>query len=79
MKTYTETLVVIEAWPEEGGRGAVCTTLLLNCATVLLKVCAHLGWWHVVVLMRVGNRWTGVRRHWQTQVLVKILDRDTRV
>ena len=70
---------VIEARPEEGSGGAVRATLLSNCAIVLLKVRACSGWQHVVVLMRVGDRWTGVRRHWQTQVSVKILDRDTRV
>ena len=80
MHMYMETLAVIEVWPEEGGGGAVRATLLSNCATVLLKMRAHLGQQCVVVLMRVGDRWTGVRRHWQTQVLgeVKILDRDTR-
>ena len=72
-----ETLAVIEVRPEEGGRGAVRATLLSNCVTGLLKVCAHSGWRHVVVLMWVGDRWTGAQRRWQTQVLgeVKILDR----
>ena len=77
MQTYTETLVVIEARPEEGGRGAVRATLLSNCTTGLLKVRARSGRRRVVVLMRVGDRWTGARRHWRTQVSgeVKILDR----
>ena len=81
MQMYTETLVVIEARPEEGGGGAVCATLLSNCAMVLLKVHARSGRRCVVVLMRVGDRWTGARRRWRTQVLgeVKILDRDARV
>ena len=80
VQTYTETLVVIEAWPEEGGGGAVRATLLSNCTTVLLKVRAHSGWQRVVVLMQVGDRWTGAWRRWWTQVLgeVKILDRDAR-
>ena len=80
MQTYTEMLAVIGAQPEEGGGGAVRATLLLNCMTVLLKVRAHSGRWHVVVLLRVGDRWTGMRRRWWTQALgeVKILDRDTR-
>ena len=80
MQTYMETLMVIEVQPEEGGGGAVHATLLLNCATVLLKVCAHLGRRHVVVLMGVGDRWTSTWRRWWTQVLgeVKILDRDAR-
>ena len=81
VQTYTETLTVIEARPEEGGGGAVCATLLSNCATVLLKVHARSGRRRVVVLMRVRDRWTGMQRHWWTQVLgeVKILDRDARV
>ena len=80
VQTYTETLAVIKAWPEEGGGGAVRATLLSNCVTVLLKVRASLGWQHVVVLMQVGDRWTSVWRRWWTQVLgeVKILDRDAR-
>ena len=56
MQMYMETLAVIEARPEEGGGGAVCVTLLSNCATVLLKVCARLGRQCMVVLMRVGDR-----------------------
>ena len=77
VQTYTETLAVIEAWPEEGGGGAVRATLLSNCATGLLKVRACSGRQRVVVLMRVGDRWTGTRRRWWTQVLgeVRILDR----
>ena len=80
MQTYTETLMMIEVRPEEGGGGAVHATLLSNCATVLLKVCAHLGQQRVGVLMWVGDRWTGTQRHWWIQVLgeVKILDRDAR-
>ena len=66
VQTYT--LEVIEAQPEEGGGGAVRATLLSNCATVLLKVRACLGQWHVVVLMRVRDRWTGAQRHWQTRM-----------
>ena len=66
MQTYT--LVVIEARPEEGGGGAVHATLLSNCATVLLKVHAHSGRWRVVVLMQVGDRWTGARRRWRTRM-----------
>ena len=66
MQTYT--LEVIEAQPEEGGGGAVRTTLLSNCATVLLKVRARSGQRHVVVLMWVGDRWTGTWRRWQTQM-----------
>ena len=64
MQTYM--LKVIKAQPEEGGGGAVCATLLLNCATVLLKVHARSGWRHVVVLMRVRDRWTGMWRCWRT-------------
>ena len=80
MQTYMETLAVIKAWPEEGGGGAVRATLLSNCATVLLKVHAHSGRQRVVVLMWVGDRWTGAQRCWRTQVLgeVKNLDRDAR-
>ena len=65
VQMYMETLVVIEVQPEEGGGGAVHATLLSNCATVLLKVHARLGWWHVMVLMRVRDRWTGVQRCWR--------------
>ena len=53
---YMEMLMVIEVQPKHGGGGAVRMTLLLNCMTVLLKVCALLGQRHVVVLMRVGDR-----------------------
>ena len=81
MQIYMEMLVVIEVRPEEGGRGAVHATLLSNCATVVLKVRARLGRQRVVVLMQVGDRWTGAQRRWRTQVSgeVKILDRDARV
>ena len=66
MQTYM--LEVIEARPEEGGGGAMRATLLSNCATVLLKVRARSGRRCVVVLMRVGDRWTGTQRRWRTRM-----------
>ena len=55
MQMYMEMLAVIEVRPEEGGGGAVCVTLLLNCVTVLLKVRCVPAWAGVSLTSVLGE------------------------